>query len=55
MARSALQQGQDHMLKRHSNTIPPQGRHRTLRRVVCKLNSQVAGYPGLVWSGMIGS
>jgi len=48
MAWSALQQGQDHMLKRHSFTIPLPGRHRTLRRVVCKLNSQVADYPGLV-------
>jgi putative ABC transport system ATP-binding protein len=42
------------MLKRHSITVPHKGRDRTLRHVVLMLNSQVVGYPGMDWPGMIG-
>jgi putative ABC transport system ATP-binding protein len=42
------------MLKRHIVHRTAQGRQQTLRHVVFTLNSQVAGYPGVAWSGMIG-
>jgi putative ABC transport system ATP-binding protein len=43
------------MLKRHGFDDTPYGRHRTWQHAVFYLNSQVAGYPALFWSGMIGS
>jgi putative ABC transport system ATP-binding protein len=42
------------MLKRHILHRTKPGRWQTLRHEVFPLNSQVADYPGVVWSGMIG-
>jgi putative ABC transport system ATP-binding protein len=42
------------MLKRHILHRTKPGRQQTLRHEVFQLNSQAVGYPGVVWSGMIG-
>jgi putative ABC transport system ATP-binding protein len=47
MARSALKERQNHMLKGHPTMVPPYGRRRTFRRRVGFLNSQVADYLGI--------
>ena len=54
MAWPALEERQNHVLKGHPMMILPYGRHRTLRREVGFLNSQVADYLGIPTIGHYG-